>query len=497
MPTLLSNVGIRPEATNMACPVKELEHHPNTMGPLVSSTKQQYKLREQAFRVFRRIRPGPLFSRTARVRESNDASTAFCLATPLARFIRVIVIVLCVGIASVVRLGNVPSISGKANPTGQLYFGLTYPQTPNLSALSNYETEIGKNVSLVLWYQSWIEQGQRQAFPTDDMDAVRLHGAIPVLAWEPDEYPSQPSEPEFSLNNIASGAWDDYIRQYADEAKVWGHPFFLRFASEMNGSWVPWSEWANGNSAGQFITMWRHVHDIFTAEGATNVTWIWCPNVDNGDAIPMKELYPGDAYVDWLGMDGYNFSSSLKIPWWSFAQVFQFTYNQLLALTPSSKPIIIGETGSVEAGGSKAQWITDALTMQLPTHFPRIKALIWFNMVDGDIDLRIQTSPQSLAAFRNAIASSTYQTNIYRSLSQSPIPPPEQIVVPQPAPLAALFAQVLRQSSSIFGWSGSLWGLTSLFVTLQIGFLLTLAFGVIVDGIHRRRLRRRTRLARE
>lgn len=430
----------------------------------------------------------------------NRLPPTFFLNTSQARCMRVILIMLVVGIATAAPLEQVASASGRTHPAPALYFGLTYPETPNISTLNTYEREIGKNVSLVLWYQSWVESGQRQPFPTNDMEAVRQHGSIPVLAWEPHAYPSQSRDPMFSLTNIATGAWDDYIRQYAIAAKRWGHPFFLRFASEMNGSWVTWSEWANGNSAGQFIPMWRHVHDIFAAEGATNVTWVWCPNVDNGDAIPLKGLYPGDAYVDWLGLDGYNFGQALGVPWRSFAQVFQPTYTKLLALTSSPKPIMIGETGSIEAGGSKANWIMDALRVQLPEHFPRVRALIWFNMVDGDIDLRIETSPESLSAFRSAIRSSAYTANVYSTLSQYPIPPPVRDPDAQPddaVPLSIQFELLARLSSKIAVWLRTLWGLTGLFAVLHIGFLSTLVLGVALDRVHKRGMQRRMLGARE
>jgi hypothetical protein len=95
-------------------------------------------------------------------------------------------------------------------------------------------------------------------------------------------------------------------------------------------------------------------------------------------------------------------------------------------------PIMIGETGSVEQGGSKPAWITDALTTQLPAIFTHIKALIWFDSVDGKLDLRVNTSPRSLAAFKQAIASSNYASNIYSSLNQSPIPSPDHVVLPAP-----------------------------------------------------------------
>ena len=88
-------------------------------------------------------------------------------------------------------------------------------------------------------------------------------------------------------------------RQWATAAKAWGHPFFLRFDHEMNGNWqFPWAELLNGNKPGDYVKAWRHVHDMFTSLGATNVSWVWCPNVSGGSTRPMAQLYPGDAYVD-------------------------------------------------------------------------------------------------------------------------------------------------------------------------------------------------------
>ena len=325
--------------------------------------------------------------------------------------------------------------SGRDAQAPEVYFGLIYPQTPDLPTLQQYDAEIGKGMSLVLWYQSWEQDGQQQTFPTAQLEAVREQGAIPVIAWQPESYPGVESEPDFTLAKIAGGTWDGYIDAWARAAKAWGHPFFMRFAAEMNGNWAPWSEATNDNAAGQFVQAWRHVHDIFTAVGATNATWVWAPNVENAATIPLAELWPGSSYVDWAGIDGYNFSSSIPgTPWWSFARVFQGTYDHLLALIPPTMPIMIGETGSVEQGGSKAAWITDALTVQLPQHFQRVQGFVWFDVPDGDIDLRLETSQASLAAFREGIAGPAYQANIYSGLSQSPIPAPEQVRQPTPTP---------------------------------------------------------------
>ena len=180
----------------------------------------------------------------------------------------------------------------------------------------------------------------------------------------------------------------------------------------MNGDWIPWAEQVNDNKQGEFVQAWRHVHDIFTAIGAHNVTWVWCPNIYVADSPPLRELYPGDAYVDWVGMDGYNWGATTGHQWRTFSQVFKPTYDNILSIT--SKPMIIAETGSAEQGGSKANWITDAYTVEIPYLFPQIKAIIWFNE-KVQIDWRIESSPSAESAFAKAIQSNFYLSNAFSS----------------------------------------------------------------------------------
>ncbi len=117
----------------------------------------------------------------------------------------------------------------------------------------------------------------------------------------------------------------------------------------MNGGWFPWSEGVNGNKSGEFVTAWRHVHDIFTSVGATNVTWVWCPNIDpTNDFQNLESLYPGDEYVDWTGLDGYNWGTNPAKPdrWRSFDQLYKSTYDTIVKAVAPSKPLMISEIGS-------------------------------------------------------------------------------------------------------------------------------------------------------
>jgi beta-mannanase len=172
--------------------------------------------------------------------------------------------------------------------------------------------------------------------------------------------------------------------------------------------------------------MWRHVHRIFDTVGARNVTWVWCPNVNYADAVhPLRSLYPGNAYVDWTCLDGYNWGTNPLAPagWHSFDETFRATYRVVTKDIAPTKPLMIGETSSSEYGGSKASWITDALTDQIPRHYPRVRALVWFNKNADGMDWIIESSPAAQAAFAAGIAAPLYATNDFSAIRGSPIGP--------------------------------------------------------------------------
>jgi hypothetical protein len=319
------------------------------------------------------------------------------------------------------QTANIRTKTARSNPS--VYYGAYvsgFP--PTFSELTSFERDAGKSVSIVMWYQDWGITDGGQYFHPSWMNQVRSHGSIPMITWEPWNYQNGINQPAYQLRNIYNGKYDAYITRWAQDAKNWGHPFFLRFAHEMNGNWYSWSEQVNENKPGDYVKSWRHVHDIFVAKGVTNVTWVWSPNVEDSGSTPLAELYPGDLYVDWVGMDGYNWGTAQPgYSWQTFSQVFSQTYDDLQQLAPT-KALMVAETAAAEEGGSKADWITDTYSRQLPTYFPNVKAIVWFNQ-NKERDWRIESSPSSQQAFARAVASPYYTSNQFSSLSSSPIPP--------------------------------------------------------------------------
>lgn len=292
----------------------------------------------------------------------------------------------------------------KVEPPDGAYLGVAVPDAPDdIPAVESFAAAAGKPAALVMWFVDW-----RTEFPSEAVERFADRGTIPVLTWEPTtaEAGSEDVElPEYRLAAIIGGQHDDYIRQFARDARDTCRPVMVRFAAEMNGNWHPWSEGVNGNRPGEYVQAWRHVHDIFRDEGATNVTWAWNPNVVGGTAAtPLAGLYPGDEYVDWVGADGYNWGT-LVPPWsrWmSFAEVFDQTLAELAALT--SRPVMIGEFASTPEGGDKAAWIADMYAAIEAR--PAIRAFIWFEY-QKETDWRIVSSPEAQAAFAAGAAAGT------------------------------------------------------------------------------------------
>jgi hypothetical protein len=316
-----------------------------------------------------------------------------------------------------------------------LYWGatigsqLTGTQAPwDMTAVTKFEEMTNKKVSMVQFFMPFANCSSScsyYAFPKTPLENVRLHGSIPVLSWSSASIPSSINESNYQLSDVINGTYDSYIRSFATAAKAWGHPFFLRFNWEMNGNWFSWSEGVNGNRAGEYVAAWRHVHDIFTEVGATNATWVWCPNVDPTNSFQnLSSLYPGDAYVDWTGLDGYNWGTNPVKPggWKTFDQIYKSTYSNIVTNIAPSKPMLIGEVASSEYGGSKAAWIREMLS-KVPKEYPAIRGLLWFDHFADNMDWPIETTSSASTAFAEGIQNTDYVGNTFSGLAASAIQP--------------------------------------------------------------------------
>lgn len=306
------------------------------------------------------------------------------------------------------------------------YWGVSLDGVPQgTSQLNALDAAIEQAPSELTWYQGWDEP-----YPAQTVATSWQHGALPMITWESkpsqDTDPAQ-SDPAYSLTDIINGNYDAYLRTFAEAVAAEGLPVVIRLDQEMNGNWFPWSEGVNGNTSGQFVQMWQHVWNIFQAAGANNdVIWLWAPNrVDNLPHAPaLSELYPGDSYVDWIGVDAY-WRYATEAP--TFQAVFGESFADLAAV--SDKPIFIAETSGIETdpttgadvGPEKVQFTTSLL--QSIESDPQIVGFSWFNNVassdeDGipiTDDWRIDSNAANLVAFKSALTTGPFSDGLMPS----------------------------------------------------------------------------------
>jgi hypothetical protein len=291
---------------------------------------------------------------------------------------------------------TVASAAFDAGSSGRRLFGLSASGAQRgLHDALALSTALHRRLDLLNFYLNWPE-----TFPGGALDAIQLAGVTPEITWQPWVATTGGDHRGVSLGAIAAGDYDRFIRQWAVSAARWKGPLLVRFAHEMNSNGLPWSAQAPGNSAQVYVAAYRHVVRIFRSAGATNVEWVWSPNVSYRGSTPLAQVYPGRRYVDIIGLDGYN--SGTRVAggrWRSPSEVFGATLAQVGALAPQV-PILITETASSAAGGSKPGWIGQLFTYMHAQ--PDVIGVVWFN-IDSRADWPLNDSPADLTAARAAL----------------------------------------------------------------------------------------------
>jgi hypothetical protein len=282
------------------------------------------------------------------------------------------------------RVVPAPAAPSRTAAAPAAVIGVTAPGIPQSWApAAAFSAAIGRPANLVMYYSGWGESF-RAAFAR----TAREHGAEVMVNMDPGS----------SLAAIASGDGDGYLRRFAAQLKAFGHPVVLAFGHEANGDWYGYGY--KHQPAGQFTAAWRKVHDVITAAGARNVTWLWTVNVPvHGSTRPPAAYWPGTAYVTEIGIDGYDWGGKE-----TFAQEFSPTIAAVRRL--SRAPVLIAET-SVIRGPNAAAQVTGLLD-GIRTY--GLLGLVWFDTDKSGYrgtadthDWRLQDDPAALAAFRAGV----------------------------------------------------------------------------------------------
>lgn len=308
---------------------------------------------------------------------------------------------------------HLPSFQDRSVYIGAWVGGFWDNDTKKLdtSAMTKFEEIIGKKLAFVTLYSEWSFLANNNLLTS--LNEIANNGWTPIISTNPFFFVDCPNSGKSLYATIADGGCDGFLRNMADNLRTYQKPIFLRFAWEMNLPDMYWSIHKTHSTPKEFIAAWQHMHDIFQNEKATNVRWVLSFNTSSANTVPYKQLYPGDTYVDWVAIDGYNWGNTHDWSrWTNFNGVFRNSYNELTLLT--EKPVMLSEVNSspTGTGGNKAEWLDDMLAVQIPNNFPNIDAIVFFNedKTKGEkVDWTIH-SQDDISILRKDL-----QKNIYKS----------------------------------------------------------------------------------
>ena len=238
-----------------------------------------------------------------------------------------------------------------------------------------------------------VSQTVREQFVGEYLTTLWEAGFVPIVTLEPWSFEEIPS---YKLLNGSDEIYEQF-QAWATQFANWMKPsspdrkVILRPAHEMNGTWYPWSIGA-GLDPADYRRMWRTIYDIFREEGliGDRVRWVWSINSETTADLNLAAVYPGDAYIDWVGVDGYNFGESQNwSSWVDPTSIFESTFEQVRDI--SGAPLSVPEFGcsSIRDGtpdqAAKAAWIMNVFDLFDTWN---IRLASWFN-VDKETDWRV------------------------------------------------------------------------------------------------------------
>ncbi|WP_413613090.1 glycoside hydrolase family 26 protein [Bdellovibrio sp. HCB-110] len=321
---------------------------------------------------------------------------------------------------------------------GQLYHGAftdngEVENQVSVDNIKKFENLSGKDVAWVYFSNHWF--GGNVIYPADNINAIKKSGAIPYIRMSPwSRQEEEVADPLISMQKVIDGVYDADLKQWAREASKAGTAIMIEFGPEANGSWFPWNGIWNGGSKRnaygdpnwpdgpeRFRDAYRHVVDLFKKEGANNITWILhidTSQYPNSEWNDPKYYYPGDNYIDWIGITVYGQQIPTDDDWEEFVPKLTRYMPKINAIS-TTKPLMISEYAVIEDPSNskrKAKWISDALNFIMSKKIPRIYAATYWHaggwLPNEKNNFKIDSSANSLKAYKDAISDSRWISRV-------------------------------------------------------------------------------------
>ena len=250
---------------------------------------------------------------------------------------------------SKVLLGAYIGLPDDSNTPDPYYPGLNY-NTAAADQFASFTSAMGQAPGLMNTYvdytlpeADWVSQSQWAAssWAADSWAASEIPAiGIPMA--------SQGENADTSFKNIISGGEDSIFNGiFQTWANAGFKDFYIRPGWEMNGNWFPWS--VTSSNAADFVAAFQHIANLAHAFSGATIQVVWNPNV-GASAVPPAQIYPGNQYVDVVGLDTYGPPyDSGNPPGNTSTDPNTFTLLDALAVAKANvKPFAIPETGGFD-----------------------------------------------------------------------------------------------------------------------------------------------------
>ncbi len=315
-------------------------------------------------------------------------------------------------------------------PENKIYFG-AFPDfgdtedVVSADKIADFNNLVNKKMDWVYFSNNWGVDGI--VFPKEKVEIIAGTNAIPFIRMMPRKVMGDSQDKTFSLQKIIDGEFDEQLAQYARDVRAYGDKILLDFGVEMNGDWFPWAGVNNGGAETEgfgapdkadgperFIAAYRHIVDIFKAEEVDNVTWFFHPDISShpeADWNDLRNYYPGDDYVDWVGVSAYGTQNVHDDEYIWFYDLMDKNDHKLLDFT-KNKPIALLEFGVTDNYPqiSKGEWFNDMFDYVLDPDSPiQFRAISvwhenWTRPDESQATLRLDSSADSLKTFKSRIS---------------------------------------------------------------------------------------------
>lgn len=311
----------------------------------------------------------------------------------------------------------------KFEPAGDgVFHGVSVPETWTdaglRSQIQRYQKVAGKRLAVITWFASLYEKGNMTAWRHNyiaTLSRVKKTGAVSLVKFSVQDYVYDRTKKMAGVKQISQGVYDAYFEEFADTIKDFKDPVFISVNHEMNGTWYPYSEAYPGSTAtaADFVAMWQRIVNIFRKRGAHNAAFVWSPNVPDVGPVPYSKYYPGDAYVDWVGISFYSGNPISNL-------------DPLYKTYAPRKPIFITEWATSPEKNKhyrgfpgEAKWVADVFKA-LDTKYPRVKAISWFQHDKEDGNHLLERVPEQQQSYTAEVQSPRYIDSAGNLLSEPP-----------------------------------------------------------------------------